>query len=142
MRYVLPIILFLALAAPAYASPACNVAQAKKDVRVAEKRLKEAKRILQATRKHSCRYRPAVGRWVRLSRRVGWPWSSIDGLMYVIERESKGNPKVYNTQGSGAAGLLQLMPMHYKAFDPTNPKRNLAKGLRSWKSSGWQPWAL
>jgi hypothetical protein len=63
--------------------------------------------------------------------------------MYVIDRESGGNPSVFNYEGSGCAGLLQLAPCHYSGrFDPTNAKRNLSYGLRLWRGSGWAPWSL
>jgi hypothetical protein len=84
-----------------------------------------------------------VGRWVRLGHRVGWSWLQFPTLFYVIDRESGGDPDVYNYQGSGCAGLLQLAPVHYLGrFDPTIPRANLAYGFKLWRGSGWAPWSL
>ena len=128
----------------------CSVTQAKRDVAAAkravaraEARLREARHVLSSTRQYVSEYGSGVGRWTRLARRVGWPWPQFPTLMYVINRESGGNPAVYNYQGSGCAGLLQLAPVHYQGrFDPTRPRANLSYGLKLWRGSGWQPWSL
>jgi hypothetical protein len=134
----------------ASASEACPAWKAERDVeqarialRKAERRLAEAKRILTATRGYTASFGSSVGRWVRLSRRVGWSWATMPTLMMVVDRESGGDPGVFNYQGSGCAGLLQLAPCHYEGrFSPTDPKANLSYGLKLYRGSGWSPWAL
>lgn len=129
--------------APALASEpgACSVKQARRDVARAQHKLDEARRVLAATRHYSAAYGTSVGRWVRLSRRVGWTWGQFPTLMLVIDRESGGDPHAQNP--SSASGLLQLMSIHYAGrFNPLDPKRNLAYGLRLWHGSAWQAWAL
>jgi hypothetical protein len=90
-----------------------------------------------------------VGRWVWLARDVGWQWSQIDMLMHIIARESSGSPTVTNTQGSGATGLLQLMPGWYAGdyynfpdFNPKDARLNLYYGHKGYEESGWAPWQL
>lgn len=147
---ILVLACLLLLPPPADASDACPTWQAARDLKAArvahakaEKRLAEAKRVLSATKSYSATYGSSVGRWTRLARRTGWPWPQFPTLMYVIERESGGNPSVFNYQGSGAAGLLQLAPCHYSGrFDPTDPRANLSYGLKLFRGSGWSPWAL
>ena len=144
-------LLWLGLASTAAAATgACSVSAARDDVsaarsalRRAEARLAEARRVLAATEAYSSDYGSNVGRWVRLSRRVAWPWSAMPTLMFVIDRESNGDPAVYNWSGSGAAGLLQLMPLHYAGrFDPTVARANLAYGRKLYVGSGWAPWGF
>lgn len=119
------------------------VKAARNDLRRAEQRLAEAKKVLTATRTYTALHGPAVGRWVRCSRRVGWQWSSIPTLMYVIDRESNGDPAVQNYMGSGATGLLQLMPVHWQGrFDPRDPRANLSYGYKLYRGSGWSPWGM
>ena len=150
------IALVLACSGGLYAAPAlavegaCPEWKAKRDVlaakaklRRAENDLRKARRVLAATRTYSARFGTSVGRWTRLSRRVGWPWSQLDTLMFVIDRESNGDPNVANYQGSGATGLLQLMPIHWAGkFDPRDPRKNLAYGYKLYRSSGWTPWGF
>ncbi len=142
----LPVMLAGAEAAQA-ASGACSVKQARRDlvtakvrVRRAKAQLREAERVLAETRRATRAYGAATGRWVRLSRRVGWPWREMPTLARIIAAESGGNPSAYNAS-SGCAGLLQLAPCHYRGrFDPLRPRANLACGLKLWRGSGWQPW--
>jgi soluble lytic murein transglycosylase-like protein len=61
--------------------------------------------------------------------------------MYVIDRESGGDPNAQNP--SSASGLLQLMSIHWSGrFDPFKPKANLSYGYKLYRGSGWAPWAL
>jgi soluble lytic murein transglycosylase-like protein len=146
---------------------ACGIPQAKRAALKAHKALvkakaadKEARHVLSATRYYSnhnyddfCGRHiedPAkVGRWVSLARKAGWPWSAMDTLMHVIARESSGYPGVPNSEGSGAAGLLQLMPGWYNGsyydfpdFNPYDAYLNLYYGRKGWEESGWTPWAI
>lgn len=111
---------------------ACSVSQAQDDLVAArraleraERRLAEARFVLAATTRYTTAYGASVGRWVRLARRVSWPKAQFPTLMFVIYRESGGDPYAQNP--SGAAGLLQLMPIHWSGrFDPYYPRSNLA----------------
>lgn len=142
----LPVVLAGAEAAQA-ASGACSVKQARRDVAKAKVRLRRAmaqlrgaKHILSETRRATRAYGAATGRWVRLGRRVGWPWREMQTLARIIAAESGGDPNACNAS-SGCAGLLQLAPCHYRGrFDPYVPRANLAYGLKLWRGSGWQPW--
>jgi soluble lytic murein transglycosylase-like protein len=72
---------------------------------------------------------------------IHWQVSYHDGL-YVAERESRFNPNICNTQGSGACGLFQFMPGtwaatpygHYSVFDA---RANALAWAWAW-SRGWQ----
>jgi hypothetical protein len=62
--------------------------------------------------------------------------------MYVIDRESGGDPLAKNP-ASSASGLTQLMSIHWAGrFSPFDPRANLAYALRLYRGSGWSPWSL
>ena len=108
----------------------------------AEARLAEAKRVLSATRAYSTQYGASVGRWVWLSRRVDWPWTQVPQLMYVVDRESNGDPDAKNTVSS-ASGLLQFLSDWWAGkWDPFDPRANLRHGYLAWREVQWTPWAL
>lgn len=118
-------------------------------VRKAKAELRDAQRVLVATRRYDAAYGAAVGRWVWLADDVGWPSWSWPRLFMIIDRESGGFPGIMNSQGSGAAGLLQLMPgwycgdyYNFPTFNPRDPRKNLYYGHRGWLVSGWAPWSL
>ena len=134
-------LLLLVTPALARVEGATSIRQAHRTTRHAYKTYREALRVEQGTRLYTGRYGANVGRWTRLARRVGWPWGCLPNLMYIIDRESGGSPTARNP--SSASGLLQLMSIHWAGkFDPFNPRKNLAYGLKLYRSSGWQPWAL
>ena len=151
MRYALPLITLALLLFPAsaLADAACPVWQAQRDVEAAkravsraEHKLSEARRVLAATKTFSATYGTAVGRWTRLSRRVGWSWPSLPTLMHVIDRESGGHEDAKNPVSS-ASGLLQLMSIHWAGRgNPFDPHWNLSYGLKLYRGSGWSPWSL
>lgn len=145
-------LLFAAAApAPAAAAPAgaCSVTEAHarvhhaaRDLARAEARLREARHVLSATRYYSGVYGNGTGRWIRLSRRVGWPWGQMPTLMMVVSRESGGDPAAKNPL-STASGLLQfLSPWFLGKWDPFDPRQNLGHGYRAWRQVGWSPWRL
>jgi hypothetical protein len=143
--------LLLAGPAPAVASThtGVGVRHATVHVREARRALKDAQRVLTATKRYEALYGTSVARWCWLADDVGWTPDTWPTLFFVIERESGGSPKALNTQGSGAAGLLQLMPGWYAGdyydfpdFDPYNPRLNLKYGYEGYKVSGWQPWSV
>lgn len=112
---------------------ACGVDQARHRVRDAERavaraqaRLREARHVESATRDYSGLYGAGVARWVLASRRAGYAWWEMPILMRVIDRESEGDPSVPNAGGSGALGLLQVMP-------------EWADGSKGWY---WKQWGL
>ena len=125
-----------------------HVRTAQRDLARAQARLREARATLDATRTYSRAYGVVVGRWTWLARDVGWPRDTLGTLMFVIDRESGGYPGIMNSQGSGAAGLLQLMPGWYTgqwglpAGDPRDPRYNLHSGYLMWKTERWRPWGM
>lgn len=143
--------LLCAAASPAGASGdgSCTAREAHAAVRAAERalvraqhRLDEARHVERATRAYSCSYGTAVGRWVRLARRTGWPWPALPDLMFVIKRESGGDPRAANPTSS-ASGLLQLMAVHWSGrFDPFVARLNLAYGAKLWRGSRFAAWAM
>jgi hypothetical protein len=84
--------------------------------------------------------RPAVARWEPLL--AEYPWD-VETALRVIECESKGNPAVWNAQGSGAHGLFQTMPewgaLAYVLTGSTDlgePAVNVAVAYYLWADSG------
>lgn len=58
----------------------------------------------------------------------------------VAECESHLNPLAHNP--SGAAGLFQLMPVHWEAqgYDPYNAATNTRIAYHLYRNSGWSAW--
>ena len=148
----------LALTQKAHATAykdACGVSKAKSRTAKAARVYREARYVQSKTiyysrhdysdfagRPFSAAQRRAVGRWVWLARRVGWPKSAIDQLMHIIARESTGNPRAKNPV-STASGLLQfLSDWWYGKWNPFNPRSCLRHGYLAWKSLGFGPWAV
>jgi soluble lytic murein transglycosylase-like protein len=102
--------LFVAYGEAQASSGACSAKQAHRAAVQAAKQAREAQRVYRATKVYSARYGKNVGRWVTLARRAGYSWYEFPTLMRVIDRESGGNPAIPNSCGSGALGLLQVMP--------------------------------
>jgi hypothetical protein len=125
-----------------------HVRLAERDLVAAQARLRTARTVLSATRTYSDRYGRVVGRWAWLAEDVGWPAAQWPTLFFVVDRESGGYPSIMNSQGSGAAGLLQFLgPAYhgewgYHSFNPLDPRQNLKAGVWFWRHSGWVPWAL
>ena len=126
-----------------------HVKVAERELAQAKLRLRDARHVESQTRLYSARYGSVVGRWVWLADDVGWPDSQWPTLFLVIDRESGGYPGIMNSQGSGAAGLLQLMAGWYAGdyydfppFNPLDPRKNLYYGYLGWKVSGWTPWQV
>ena len=140
-------LVYLAAVDTAQAYEGVSVKHARTHVRSAKAALAEAERVLTATRRYSAAYGASVGRWVWLADDVKWPAVQWPTLFMVIDRESGGSPGIMNSQGSGAAGLLQFMAPAYQgqwgypAFPPLNPRASLKAGVWFWRHSGWQPWA-
>jgi hypothetical protein len=118
----------VAMAAP---SGTCSVTQAGYDLRLAkralaraEQRVNEAQYVLSTTRTFSIRYGNSVGRWVRCARRSGYPRIEIPRVMWVVDRESHGNPWASN--GGVYIGILQIGP-------------EWADGSKGWY---WRPFGL
>ena len=137
---------------------AVSPAQAARIAQRAADAQREARHVASATRYYSQhdysdfagRYvKPAaVGRGVWLARHEGWGWGEIDTLMHIIARESSGSPGVSNGGGSGAMGLMQLMPGWYRGvwwnhtFNPADPAKNLHYAHLIYLKEGWAPWYL
>lgn len=83
------------------------------------------------------------GPWGALAVSVGWSEEELPTLRRIIEAESGGNPRAYNSS-SGCAGLLQLHPCWYNDywhFDPYDPRLNLLYGLKVKRMYGWSQWS-
>jgi len=63
-----------------------------------------------------------------------YPWDACT-VLAIIQRESHGL-NVYNYEGSGACGVLQLLPCEY----PDDGAANIAAGFAKWEVAGWSPW--
>lgn len=72
----------------------------------------------------------AVEQWRPLVASVFPAWA-VDEALYVISRESGGDPNVYNRQGSGACGLFQTLPC-----ECLDPACNVAVAYRKWVGGG------
>lgn len=137
----------LAAAPVASASDARSPGQLRAEIRRLENQLSQKRYVLRETEAATKLWGLPVGRWVWLAKDCGWENHDIKQLMYIINRESRGNPNALN-ESSGAAGLLQFMPQWYHGmwrlppFDPFNPRTNLRMGLRLHKMQGWSPWAM
>lgn len=74
-----------------------------------------------------------------------YPWDACTVLM-IINRESTGQPAVSNYEGSGAAGLMQVMPSTWAEAgcggSPFDGVANIACGWRLYTIDGWRPWAV
>jgi len=79
------------------------------------------------------------GQWWDLALEVGWPADVLPDVDRVMWCESMCEPDAHNP--SGAAGLLQLMPMHWHGRDPYDPAVNLSIALDLWRDQGWHPWS-
>ena len=63
-------------------------------------------------------------------------------LVFVIDRESGGDPAAQNP-ASTASGLLQFLASWWSGkWNPMDPRVNLAHGYRAWREVGWAPWAI
>ena len=90
-----------------------------------------------------------AARWWPLARYVGWPASARSTFIYVVNRESHGQPHARNPY-SGCYGLLQLHPMHWLGKHRRVHGRpwifwtvnQLRLGLQLYREAGWQPWAI
>ena len=123
----------------------CTVADANQMVKRAEAKLlraqqelREAKRVLAATKEFSSFYGSRVGRWVNLCRRSGFSWPNIAICMKVINRESRGDPKAFSGY---YAGLWQMSPSWWLGrFDPYDPVAQTRRAARSVDAVGWVHW--
>lgn len=133
---------FVVAVESAQAYEGVSVKHARQHVKQAKAELRDAERVLTATRHYTAAYGASVGRWVWLSDDVGWPPAQWPTLFYVIDRESGGNPHAQNPTSS-ASGLLQfLSSWWYGKWDPMDPYQNLRHGYLAWRQVGWQPWSL
>jgi soluble lytic murein transglycosylase-like protein len=120
---------------------------AQRDVTRAKARLHKARDLQDAIECVYIQYGGGVGRWVRLAREVGWPWTTIPDLTYCISHESGGNPTASN---GICRGLMQIHECHASAFRTVTglpyfngvyvPRANLHYGLHLWRAEGWSPW--
>ena len=81
-----------------------------------------------------------TGGWADELAAVGFPASVIPTMLYIIDRESGGNPNAINSS-SGACGLLQLYPC-YGGTAWLDPMTNLHFGFQKYQASGLSPWSM
>lgn len=77
--------------------------------------------------------------WEQPALDAGWSLEQWPTLDRVIWCESRCDPAAHNP--SGAAGLLQIMPMHWHGRDPYDPATNLAIGFEVLERQGWRAWS-
>jgi hypothetical protein len=83
--------------------------------------------------------------WADELRAVGFPESAIPTMLYIIDRESGGDPNAVNGGGAAyaggpACGLAQLWPCPGpQALDPIT---NLRYAYQKYQASGFSPWAM
>jgi soluble lytic murein transglycosylase-like protein len=64
----------------------------------------------------------------------------------IIERESGGNPTIYNESGSGASGLVQFMPGTWGGYDGYANAADAPAAVQMQRAyqveaeDGWSPW--
>jgi hypothetical protein len=77
--------------------------------------------------------------------RATWPDSLERWAIAIAKRESHLQPRAQNEE-SGAAGLFQLMPMHWTlpgpCFDPFNALLNSIYARNLYRANGPEPWQL
>jgi hypothetical protein len=76
--------------------------------------------------------------WADELRAVGFPESAIPTMLYIIDRESGGDPNAVNSS-SGACGLTQLYPCPPGGLDPMT---NLRYAYQKYLASGFSPWSM
>ena len=84
-------------------------------------------------------YGSRCGEWYSTALAAGWApdeWPTVDRVMWC---ESRCNPAAYNR--SGASGLMQVMPMHWRGRDPFDPATNLTMALEVHNRQGWRAWS-
>lgn len=130
------------------AAGACTVKEAQRDVvaarrslKRAEARLREARRVLAQTKRESALHGAPVGRWVRLARRTGWHWDEIGTLMRVMYGESRGDPRATNGQYRGLMQLGAHWYACYWQFDPYQPRASLLYACKLKRLCGWEQWS-
>ena len=96
------------------------------------------------------------GHWLDDALEIGWSRSDLSKLDYVMWRESRCIPRVFNglDPNGGSAGLMQINQQGWlqtqgildSCSELFNPKINLQAGLAIFEyseernSNGWQPW--
>jgi soluble lytic murein transglycosylase-like protein len=91
-----------------------------------------------------------AARWWPLAHYVGWPTSARSAFVYIVNRESQGQPHVANP--SGCYGLLQIAPFWWSGKPRVRGRRwmfwplnQLRLGLHIWRlqhGSFMPAWAL
>jgi hypothetical protein len=86
-------------------------------------------------------FAPAVERWRALVASY-FPPETVERMLRVLRCESGGDPSIANREGSGALGLLQIMPFWQKTYpgDYTDPETNIRIARLIWDRQGWGAW--
>lgn len=88
-------------------------------------------------------YTEGVEQWRAM---VDYYWGkhgATDRMLAIMHCESRGRWWVYNEQGSGAAGLFQIMPFWKKVWggDYLDPWINAATAYQIWLDDGYGAWS-
>lgn len=86
----------------------------------------------------STSYTSSGSGWADELRAVGFPESAIPHMLFIIDRESGGNPNAVNPS-SGACGLVQLWPCTGGSAW-LDPMTNLRLGYQKYQAAGFAPW--
>lgn len=78
------------------------------------------------------------GGWASALSAAGFPDSAIPTMLYIIQRESGGDPSAINPT-SGACGLTQIYPAQPGCLDPMT---NLRMAYAKYQASGFAPWGM
>jgi hypothetical protein len=72
-----------------------------------------------------------------------WPADAVEQALAIMRRESGGQERVMNHEGSGCAGLFQLWSGAWQGhFDPLVGWLNIKHAAEMYRACGWAPWAL
>lgn len=83
-------------------------------------------------------YTSSSNGWADELAAVGFPASVIPTMLYIIDRESGGDPNAINAS-SGACGLTQIYPAQPGCLDPMT---NLRMAYAKYQASGLSPWSM
>lgn len=80
-----------------------------------------------------------VERWRGL---VSAYFTNVDAMLCIMAGESGGNPNAINQQGSGAAGLFQVMPFWWAAYGGNryDPEDNTSMAALIYSQQGYAAW--
>lgn len=114
--------------------------EAKREAAAAAEAAAEAAAAQEAAPASVPTYTTSADGWADELAAVGFPSSVIPTMLYIIDRESGGNPNAINSS-SGACGLTQLYPC-YGGSAWLDPMTNLRLAYQKYQASGLSPWSM